>query len=92
MNAVEQRVSKVLAAQGHLDDLDNPQVALHLLRSCLSLGKVVHLLHTVPASLAASQWSRFDTGLRAALGRIVHTSIPDDAWGTPTSPRRPGSA
>ena len=88
--AVQRRVSKILAAQDHLEDLDNPQVALHLLRSCLSLCKVNHLLRTVPAPLAASQWLQFDAGLRAALGRIVHTSVPDDAWTQATLPCRLG--
>ena len=53
--AVGRRITKVLAAQHHLTDLDNPQVALHLLRSCLSLCKVNHLLRTVPAPLAANE-------------------------------------
>jgi len=89
-DAVQCRVAKVVDAQHHLSDLDNPQVALHLLRSCLSLCKVNHLLRTVPAPLAASQWSRFDAECRAALGRIVHTSITDDAWAQATLPCRLG--
>ena len=66
--AVGRRVSKVLAAQAHLEDLDHLQVALHLLQSCLSICKFNDLLRTIPPSAAATEWSRFDTGLRHALG------------------------
>ena len=45
--AVGRRVSKVLAAEAHLEDLDHTQVALHLLQSCLSICKINHLLRTV---------------------------------------------
>ena len=78
--AIGRRVSKVLAAQAHLEDLDNPQVALHLLRSCLSICKLNHLLRTVPPNVGATEWSRFDAGLRRALGGITRTSVPDEAW------------
>ena len=88
--AVGRRVSKVLAAQAHLEDLDHPQVALHLLKSCLSICKINHLLRTVPPSAAATEWSRFDTGLRHALGGITRTSVPDAAWLQATLPVRLG--
>ena len=89
-NAVGQRITKVLAAQAHLDDLDDPQIALHLLRSCLSLCKINHLLRTVPTHLACQQWLRFDKGLRESLGRIIHTSLPSSAWSQATLPCRLG--
>ena len=38
------RVDKVLEAQGILPDLENSKVELHLLRSCLSVCKINHLL------------------------------------------------
>ena len=88
--AVGRRVSRVLAAQAHLEDLDHPQVALHLLQSCLSIRKINHLLRTVPPRAAATEWARFDTGLRLALGGITRTSVPDAAWLQATLPVRLG--
>ena len=40
------RVEKVLSCQEHLD-IKDPQVELHLLRSCLGLCKINHILRTV---------------------------------------------
>ena len=42
-NFFKSRIDKLLDAQDRLPDLDNPQIALHLLRSCLSLSKINHL-------------------------------------------------
>ena len=47
-NFFKSRIAKVRDAQDRLADLDNPQIALHLLRSCLSLSKISYLLRTVP--------------------------------------------
>ena len=87
---VGQRVEKVLRLQDHLTDLENPQVALHLLRSCVSICKINHLLRTVPLEFASEQWTHFDNGLRLSLGRITHTSVPDQAWVQATLPCRMG--
>ena len=83
---VGQRVEKVLRLQDHLTDLEIPQVALHLLRSCVSICKINHLLRTVPLEFASEQWTHFDNGLRLSLGRITHTSVPDQAWVQATLP------
>jgi len=88
--AISRRVSKVLDAQAHLPDLDHPQVALHLLRSCTSICKVNHLLRTVPPEYGDSQWERFDLGLRHALSQIIKTSVPDSVWLQATLPPRLG--
>ena len=87
---VGQRVEKVLRLQDHLTDLENPQVALHLLCSCVSICKINHLLRTVPLEFASEQWTHFDNGLRLSLGRITHTSVPDQAWVQATLPCRMG--
>ena len=84
------RIDTVLEAQDRLTDLDNPQVELHLLRSCLSLCKLNHLLRTVPPGVADSQLARFDRGLRHALGSIIHSSVSDTAWLQATLPVRLG--
>ena len=83
-------VDKVLNSQNHLQDLDNPQVELHLLRSCLGSCKLNSLLRTVPPSLGSDQFVRFDKGLRRSLGVITHSSISDSAWHQATLPLRVG--
>ena len=42
------RLAKVTAAQESIAILEDPQVELHLLRSCLGSCKIIHLLRTVP--------------------------------------------
>ena len=80
-NFFKSRIDKVLDAQDRLPDLDNPQIPLHLLRSCLNLSKLNHLLRTVSPGSADSQLGRFDCGLlRQALGNITQVSILDAAW------------
>ena len=79
-NFFKSRIDKVLDAQDRLPDLDNPQIALHLLRICLSLSKINHLLRTVPPGSANPQLERFHCGLRQALGNITHASISDALW------------
>jgi len=44
-------IDKVASTQGKFSLLDDPQVELLLLRSCLSSYKIIHLLHTVPFSV-----------------------------------------
>ena len=74
------KVDKVLAMQDHLDDLEDPQVELHLLRSCLGLSKVMFLLRTLPPGSAPEAFKRFDAGLRRSLERITNSSLDDPAW------------
>ena len=84
------RVDVVLDAQARLVNLDNPQVSVHLLRSCLSACKINHLLRTVPPGTADSQLARFDHGLRHTLGVITQSSISDTCWLQATLPIRLG--
>ena len=74
------KADKVLAMQDHLDDLQDPQVELHLLRSCLGLCKVIFLLRTLPPGSAPEAFKRFDAGLRRSLERITNSSLDDPAW------------
>ncbi|XP_062512774.1 uncharacterized protein LOC134188624 [Corticium candelabrum] len=45
-NCFKKRVDQVANTQSHLSDLENPQVELQLLRSCLSICKINHLLRS----------------------------------------------
>ena len=83
-------VHEVLNSQSHLPDLDNPQVELHLLRSCLGSCKLNSFLRTVPQSLSSEQFVHFDKGLRRSLGVITQSSISDSAWHQATLPLQVG--
>ena len=44
------KLDKTSSIQEKLAELEDPQVELHLLRSCLSVCKITHILHCVPSS------------------------------------------
>ena len=81
---------KIVAIQDKLVDLEDPQVELHLLRSCLSVCKVTHLLRCVPSSSLGSFPSHFDLRLRECLSRILCCGISDSSWTQATLPFRLG--
>ena len=85
-----QKVDSVLENQSFLPELNNPQVELHLLRSCLSLCQINNLLRTVPPGTTDHHWTRFDTGTRRSLELITKTSLPDASWQQATLPMRMG--
>ena len=66
-------MEKAFDAQSHLSELNNPQVELHLLRSCLSICKINHLLRTVTPGLLDVELTQFDKSLRHSLERSNHT-------------------
>ena len=77
---VATQVEKTMELQSHLGDLEDPQVELHLLRSCLGTCKIGHLLRTVPAGSADEHLRHFDEGLRSTLSQILRCPISDMAW------------
>ena len=77
---VATQVGRVLELQSHLGDLEDPQAELHLLRSCLSTGKIGHLLRTVPPGSADEHFRHFDEGLRSTLSQILRCTISDSGW------------
>ena len=72
----------VYSLQTLITDLNDPQIELHLLRSCLSTCKVSHLLCTVPFENIGSPMKEFDQNQCATLGLIMHYPRPisDQAW------------
>ena len=85
------RVNRILEAQSHLSDLHDPHVELHLLRSCLSVCKMNHLLGTTPPDRVLVQLQRFDEGLRHSLQAILWSSVSDLSWMQATLPIRMGA-
>ena len=76
----QKHISKVINAQSHLMDVDDPQIEFQLLRRCSSLPKINHLLRTVPPGKALRQLSSFDQHLCRAFELLSHSSLSDVAW------------
>ena len=83
-------MEKVLSCQEHLLDIKDPQVELQLLRSCLGLCKIKHILRTAPSLKTHRELYKFDIGLRHSLEQISHSSISDCSWRQATLPTRLG--
>ena len=71
---------QVATAQDRLAILEDPQVDLHLLHSCLENCKIVHLLYTVPFNVLLSFFEEFDDNLRNCLSHILLCNLPDNSW------------
>ena len=63
---------------------------LHLLRSCLGIGKVNHILRTVQADLIAKELDDFDNQLRSIFSDILHGTVSENAWTQASLPFRLG--
>ena len=84
------RIDKVRCLQDLLPDLKDPQIELHLLRSCMGVCKINHLLRTVPSNRVEKQLVRFDYNIRSCLETISLSSISDVSWAQATLPIRLG--
>ena len=59
---------------------------LHLLRSCLSLCKLNHIIRTVPGFKINDVLIQFDSGLHHSLEALSSSSVSDLAWKQTTLP------
>ncbi|XP_062512057.1 uncharacterized protein LOC134187899 [Corticium candelabrum] len=84
------RIDKIWESQQRLQDIEDPQVELLLLRSCLSLCKLNHILRTVPPDKVLGQLQSFDINLRKTLESIVDCSLSESSWQQATLPIRLG--
>ena len=75
-NRVE-KASKLLSALGELND---PQVALTLLRHCASFGKLVYSLRVVPHNKHVTALNNFDNAVRDCVESFLSCSINDTEW------------
>ena len=79
-------VDCVSVLQARLEDLEDPQVELLLLRSCLGIYKLNHLLRTILPGCMDSELLRFDDNLQRSLSSICNASISDRSWLQATLP------
>lgn len=89
-SCVSELVGKVESIQAKILELEDPQVELHLLRSCAGICKINHVLRTVPSNAMQVPLQRFDTSLRAALSKASHSPISDLSWKQAVLPFRLG--
>ena len=84
------KVDRTLHLHSLLSSLEDPQCELHLLRSCLSICKISHLLRTVPPDKVVHQLHAFDDGLWRSLERILCCSVCERSWLQASLPLRFG--
>ena len=70
--------------------LDDPQVELLLIRSCLSVCKINHLLRTVSSEIIENQLDVLNDGLRSALSSTVKAAVSEYVWLQANLPYRLG--
>ena len=68
-------VDCVFVLQGHLQDLEDPQVALNLLRSCQGVCKLNYLLQTIPLAVWTVELLQLNDSIRRSLSLICNFSI-----------------
>ena len=84
---VQERISEIeQTIVSKLSSIENPQIQLCLLRSCLSLPKITYTLRTCKPAALASAYKRFDGIQFSALGEILSAPISPIAWRQATLP------
>ena len=78
--ALQEKLDKVEAIISLLPNLADAQTEFCLLRSCLSIPKVMHILRTVNTASHPTFLANFDSLVREALTRILGAGIADRQW------------
>jgi hypothetical protein len=60
--------------------LEDPQVSLHLLRTCASFCKFVYIARTTPPQLIYDPLKQCDIDFRSCLARLAALQLSDMAW------------
>ena len=63
-----------------IEKLEDPQVALHLFRSCAGFGKFVYVARTTPPHLIQGSLARCDEALRTSFASATALQVTDRAW------------
>ena len=77
---IEARVEKVRAVVELLPLVKDPHSEFVLLRSCLSLPKIMFMLRAVDTTDYQEQLQEFDSIIRGALSRILGSTLTDTQW------------
>ena len=76
----QQRANKVQECLDALGELPDPQVALALLRSCASFGKMVFSARTTPYDVHQEQLLCFDNAVRRCFEQFTGLHPDDSQW------------
>ena len=77
---VKQKVNKIKDLTDHLSLLKDAHIEFILLRSCLSLPKVMYILRTTDPTNLQDIWKDYDCATREALTRILGSPVNDPQW------------
>ena len=77
---LQSRIEKVRSITAELHGLQQPHLEYVLLRSCLSLPKIVFLLRTTDTTAFHPLLQQFDDITREALSRILGGPVSDTGW------------
>jgi hypothetical protein len=77
---LERTVAKVSQAHDLLNEMNDLQVELHLLRARLGSGKMIYLNRVIPTHNVLPHATPFDVSMRACLARITQRKISAATW------------
>ena len=77
---VRQRVEKIKDCLSKLPDLEDSQIEMSQLRSCLALPKVSFSLRTCPPNHIIQATAAFDDAMHDALSELVGSPLTEWAW------------
>ena len=77
---IQEKVTKVQEITSLLPDLKDPHTEFSLLRSCLSLPKIMFILRSVDTTAHRHLLAQFDLITREALNRILGAPLDDLSW------------
>src|SRR5262249_9167658 len=75
-HCVEAVTKKCMDLHEKIQELDDSQSELLLLRTCLSAGRITHLLRTTPLDLAPDAFQVFDDTVMEQLEHIISSPLP----------------
>ena len=73
-------MEKAVRLMEMLEQLDDPQVAYTLLRTCVSFGKFCYYIRTIPPSLVKEAALSFDNCVRSCFQSIISSNLSDNQW------------
>ena len=79
-NWIRLKIEKVRDVTAHLPLLQDAHVEFVLLRSCLTLPKVMFILRTTDPTSNSDLWVEFDSITKEALTRILGSPMGDTQW------------
>ena len=77
---LDRRVSKALKIVGAATQLESPQDAFSIIRSCAGFCKIVYSIRVTPPDMLRASMGAFEEGLRHGLETIVGSTLDERHW------------